>query len=122
MIPGEAGRELIDFEVFTENGCEYMRTGDQALTLVREDSIPYLTADIHEIALETGRAKWYKIGGMDLKSVTLDIPEKAAVYIYDKFDKVVYSSYMNGCGNNVTLPESGKIVFIGESGEKVSIG
>ena len=122
LIPGEAGRDLTDFEVFTENGCEYLRTGDQALTLVSEDSIPYLTADIHEIALETGRAKWYKIGEMDLKSVTLDIPEKAAVYIYDKFDNVVFSSYMKGYGNNVTLPESGKIVFIGESGEKVGIG
>lgn len=122
LIPGEAGRELTDFEVFTENGCEYLRTCDQALTLVSEDSIPDLTADIHEIALETGRAKWYKIGEMDLKSVTLDIPEKAAVYIYDKFDNVVYSSYMKGYGNNVTLPESGKIVFIGESGEKVGIG
>lgn len=122
LIPGEAGRELTDFEVFTENGCEYLRTGDQAMMLVSEDSIPGLTADIHEIALETGRAKWYKIGEMGLKSVTLDIPEKAAVYIYDKFDNVVYSSYMKGYGNNVTLPESGKIVFIGESGEKVSIG
>ena len=92
------------------------------MMLVSEDSIYDLTADIHEIALETGRAKWYKIGEMDLKSVTLDIPEKAAVYIYDKFDNVVYSSYMKGYGNNVTLPESGKIVFIGESGEKVGIG
>lgn len=122
LIPDEAGRDLTDFEVFTENGCEYLRTGDQALTLVSEDSIPDLTADIHEITLETGQAKWYKIGEMDLKSVTLDIPEKAAVYIYDKFDNVVYSSYMKGYGNNVTLPESGKIVFIGESGEKVGIG
>ena len=92
------------------------------MMLVSEDSIYDLTADIHEIALETGRAKWYKIGEMDLKSVTLDIPEQAAVYIYDKFDNVVYSSYMNGYGNHVTLPESGKIVFIGESGEKVGIG
>ena len=122
LIPGEAGRDLIDFEVFTENGCEYLRTGDQALTLVSEESIPDLTADIHEIALETGRAKWYKIDEMGLKSVTLDIPEKAAVYIYDEFDNVVYSSYMKGYGNNVTFPESGKSVFIGESGEKVGIG
>ena len=60
LIPGEAGRDLLDFEVFTENGCEYLRTGDQALTLVSEDSIYDLTADIHEIALEMGRAKWYK--------------------------------------------------------------
>ena len=56
-----------------EGSCEYLRTGDQTLTLVSEDSIPYLMADIHEMALETGRVKWYKIGEMDLKSATLDL-------------------------------------------------
>lgn len=121
-IPGEAGRDLTDFEAFTENGCEYLRTGDRASVMISEDSIHELTADIHEIALETGRAKWYNIGEMGLKSVTLDIPENASVYIYDRFDNTVYSSCMKGYGNSVTLPESGKLVFIGESGEKAGIG
>jgi len=64
LIPGEAGRELTDFEVFTKNGCEYLRTGDQAMMLVSEDSIYDLTADIHEIALETGRAKFHHLPKM----------------------------------------------------------
>lgn len=121
LIPGEAGRDPEDIEIFTENGTEYLRTQDKGVTLISEDAIPELTADIHEIPLETGRAKWYNIGEMGLKSVTLDIPEKAAVYVYDKFDKVVYSSYMKDFGNEVSLPESGKIVFVGESGAKAGI-
>ena len=120
-IQGSAGRDLNGVEVFTKNGCEYLRTDDQTLTMISEDAIPDLTADIRKIELETGRAKWYNIGKMGGKSVTLDIPEKAAVYVYDKYDKVVYSSYMKGRGNSVTLPESGKIVFAGESGAAVDI-
>ena len=121
QIPGSAGRELLDFEFFSENGCEYLRTGDKSLVLESEDSIPELTEDIHEITLENGRAKWYNIGKMGQRSVILDIPEKASVYVYDKFDQPVYSSYIKGYGNSVTLPEEGKIVFIGESGGKVGI-
>lgn len=121
-IPGEAGRDLEDFELFTEGGCEYLRTQDKALTLISEKDIPYLTADMHGIALEKGKAKWYNIGEMGSKPVTLDIPEKAAVYVYDKYDKVIYSSYMKDYGNKVTLPREGRIVFIGEDGAEVGIG
>ncbi len=122
MIPGSAGRDMLDFAVFNENGTEYLRTDDMALTMIRSDAIADLTADIHEIPLESGRAKWYNISEMGLKSVTLDIPEKAAVYVYDKFDHVVYSSYMKNYGNTITFPENGKAVFIGESGNQVGIG
>lgn len=38
-IPGEAGRELADFEVFTENGCEYLCTGDRASVMIGETDI-----------------------------------------------------------------------------------
>ena len=118
-MPGSGARDLVDIEVFTEDGCEYLRT--DSATMASEESFPGLTEDIREIALETGRAKWYNIDEMGLKSVTLDIPEKAAVYVYDRFDHVVYSSYMKDYGSSITLPESGKIVFAGESGEKVGI-
>ena len=122
LIPGEAGRDPDDIEIFTENGMEYMRTQDKGITLISEDAIPVLPADIREIPLETGRAKWYNIGEMGGKTIILDIPEKAAVYVYDRFDKTVYSSYMKDYGNEVSLPENGKIVFIGESGAAVGIG
>lgn len=118
-MPGSGARDLVDIEVFTEDGCEYLRT--DSATMASEESFPGLTEDICEIALETGCAKWYNIDEMGLKSVTLDIPEKAAVYVYDRFDHVVYSSYMKDYGSSITLPESGKIVFAGESGEKVGI-
>ena len=70
----------------------------------------------------TGQAKWYNIGEMGGKSITLAIPENAAVYVYDKYDRTVYSSYIKGYGNEVTLPASGKLVCIGENGGTVGIG
>ena len=121
-IQGTAGSNLDDYEVYTEDGCEYMRTPDRALVMISEKDIPDLTADIHEIPLETGRAKWYNIAEMGLKSVTFDISGNAAVYVYDRFDKVVYSSFVKDCGSEVTLPENGKIMFAGESGARAGIG
>ena len=120
-IPGTAGRDVKDYEFFTEDGCEYVRTSAHDFTGIRESDIPAFSSDIHEIALETGRAKWYNIGEMANKSITLTIPDHASVYVYDRFDHTVYSSYMPDYGNTVSLPTDGKIVFVGETGGVVSI-
>ena len=49
------------------------------------------------------------------------MPENSAVYVYDAYDRMIYSSYMTEYGNAVTLPENGKIVFIGEDGGTIKI-
>lgn len=120
-IGGAAGRDPDDFEVITENGCEYLRTKDKSLWAVSEDDILEFTADIHEIALENKNAKWYNIGEMGGKTITLDIPENACVYVYDKFDRPLYNSFLKNLGDEITLPEEGKIMFAGEDGAKVVI-
>lgn len=73
LIPGEAGRDPDDIEIFTENGTEYMRTQDKGITLISEEAIPVLTEDIHEIPLETGRAMWYNIGEKGHRKVKICI-------------------------------------------------
>ncbi len=120
-ISGPAGRDVRDYGFFAENGCEYLRTDDLAMVAVRESDIPDFSADIHEIALETDSAKWYNIANMANKSITLTIPDNASVYVYDRFDHTVYSSYMTDYGNTVNLPAEGKIVFVGETGGKVMV-
>ena len=55
------------------------------------------------------------------KTITFDIPDHASVYVYDRFDNTLYSSYMTDYGNEVTLPTEGKMVFIGEDGSKIKI-
>ena len=43
------------------------------------------------------------------------------VYLYDKYDECVYSSYMENREGKVILPEDGKLVVIGEAGSELLI-
>lgn len=119
---GYGGSNLKDIKIDTADGCEVLDLTNYELRYTEESSIPRFSSDIHEIALEKGKAKWYNIGDMGGASITLDIPENASVYVYDKYDNIVYSSYIKNYGSEVTLPEEGKIVFVGEDGAKVDIG
>ena len=119
VMPG--GRDLEDIEIRTENGAEIMDITNCALELISEDAIPELKSDVTEVKLSSKKAVWYKLGSSDSKTINLDIPDNAAVYVYDKYDRVTYSSYMKDYGNSVPLPSEGKIVFIGEDGGKIGI-
>ena len=54
-------------------------------------------------------------------TVHFDIPENAAVYVYDKFGNVTYTNYMKDYKGGVPLPEYGMIVFVGETGATIGI-
>ncbi len=71
--------------------------------------------------LTTDAAAWYNIGSDAYRTVTLDIPEHAVVYVYDRFGKMTCSSFMKGCGNTVSLPADGMIAFVGETGGVVGV-
>ena len=53
--------------------------------------------------------------------MTLEIPERAAVYVYDRHDRVIASSFMKDYGSTYPLPQGGKIVFVGETGSEIKI-
>ncbi len=120
-MPGEGGGRLEDFEIVTKDGAEYLQTKNDTLKAVSEDAIPDFTSDISEIELKTEQAQWYNVGDIAGKTVSLDIPEHASVYIYDNFGRLIYSSYMTDYGEYVTVPEEGKIVFAGETGEIIGV-
>ena len=71
--------------------------------------------------MTTGSASWYNIKGNPFRTILLDIPEHAAVYVYDSRGRVIYSSIAKAYGNTVSLPENGKIVFVGETGSAVTV-
>lgn len=121
-MAGSGGSNLKDVRMEVQDGHEALYLTNYALSFIEESAIPDFSPSLHEIPLATGHATWYNIGEMGGTSMIFDIPEQAAVYIYDEYDKVVYSSLMKDYGSEVTLPENGKIVFIGESGAKVGIG
>ena len=120
-IPSSTSRDQSDMTFYTENGAEFLSLPDRGSVYISEDAIPDLPQNISEIRLTSGAASWYNIGSGAGRSVTLDIPEQTAVYVYDKHDNVIYSSYMKHYGNTVFLPENGKIVLIGGAGAVVGI-
>ena len=89
--------------------------------MISEKDIPVFADDITSVELSTGDAGWYKIDGAKDRTLKLSVPDNAAVYVYDKYMNIKYSSYMVGYGNEVPLPEYGMIVFIGETGQNVEL-
>ena len=108
-------------EIYTENGREYLAMTDAGTVYLSETDIPDLPRDLSTAELTTGAALWYNIGSDSGSTVQLEIPARAAVYVYDQRDRLTYSSYMKAYGNTVPLPENGKIVFIGETGSAVGL-
>ncbi len=120
-IPSSASRDQSDMEIYTENGREYLAMKDAGTVYLSETDIPDLPRDLSTAELTTGAALWYNIGSDSGSTVQLEIPARAAVYVYDQRDRLTYSSYMKAYGNTVPLPENGKIVFIGETGSAVGL-
>lgn len=118
-MPG--GRDIEDCTVRQEDGIEFLDITTAALSFISEEAIPELDTSVTEIPLHTGKAAWFSIGDSANRTLTLDIPEHAAVCVYNSYDHLVYTSYMTNYGNSVPLPAGGKIVFLGEDGGTVQI-
>lgn len=117
-IPSTLSRDETDMEIITEKGTEYLLMESSGIKMISEDAIPDMTGDIREVKLTSGAASWYNT---ERKTITLDMPENAAFYVYDSHDRLICSSLMKNIGKTVVLPPSGKIVFIGETGSTVGI-
>ena len=100
---------------------EYLQTKIGTLKAISGDAIPDFTSDITEIELKSEHAQWYNVGDIAGKTVSFEIPEKASVYIYDTFGRMIYSGYIKDYGESVTVPEEGKIMFAGETGGVIGV-
>ncbi len=120
ILPGTGSRDLSNVRVETSDGKEYLCMDEYNYRYISEENIPVLDENTTSVNLKTGEAAWFKIDGVKNAVLHLDIPEIAAVNVYDKYGSLRYSSHMNRYGNNVPLPEYGMIVFIGQTGEKVN--
>lgn len=125
-IPSSANRDLYDIDVTDHtyaDGTTSFYLGLSDGTRCRSvDTLPAFTAGISEIPLHSGEAAWYRIGNdMSGKSIIAERPEKSAIYVYNKFRELIYSTHMKGTTGVIDLPPDGYIVFIGETGDSVEI-
>lgn len=121
-IPCQNSRDIFALKGMKEEGACYLMLGDESVTYMRDDAMEFFDPSMKKVALETDHTKWFKLDERT-KGVTimLDKPEKCAIYVYDQYDKIVYSSYMVEYGNEVALPTEGKIAFVGYTGDVVEI-
>lgn len=125
-IPSSANRDLYDIEITRQTFADGISAVSLELsdgTRCRSvDSLPVFTADISEIPLHSSEAVWYQIGkDMGGKSVAVERPDNSAVFVYNKFRELLYSTHVKDAMNTIDLPSDGYIAFAGETGDSVKI-
>ena len=48
-------------------------------------------------------------------------PENSAVYVYNKFGEVVYTSHITDMTDELPMPEGGLLLFLGGDGGTISL-
>ncbi len=125
-IPSSVNSNLLDIEITRQTYADKTSAASFDLsdgTRCRSvDSLPVFTADITEISLHSSEAVWYRIGkDMSGKSIVVERPDNSAVFVYNKFRELLYSTHIKDAINTIDLPVDGYIAFIGETGDGVKI-
>ena len=121
IMPGTSSRDLSNLRVERVDGKEYLCMDEYNYRYISEEDIPVLTRDATEVELKSKETGWFLIDGAKNVTIQLEIPEKAAVYVYDQYGNLRYSSHMTEYGNQVPLPEYGMIAFVGETGTQIRL-
>ena len=122
IMPGTSSRDLSNLRLERVEGKEYLCMDEYNYRYVSEECIPVLTSEITEVDLRSDEASWFRIEDAKNSTLHLSIPEKAAVFVYDQYGNLRYSSHMIEYGCDVPLPECGMIAFVGETGAAIQIG
>ncbi len=125
-IPSSTSRDLFDLwveEVTLKDGESYeiicLSSGDQYRFL---DERPALISEVSEITICGEEASWYQIDDdMAGNMIKFIRPEESAIYVYNKYGEMVYSTHMQDWTGGIPLPKDGYIVFLGEDGGKIEI-
>lgn len=125
-IPSSETRDMCDlkFEEFVSESGDSLEVISLSIGEKYRlfDGLPELTDEVREISLHSEEASWYHIGDdMASTMITITRPEESAVYVYNKYGEMVYSTHMRDWTGGIHLPKEGSIVFLGEDGGKIKI-
>ena len=117
-MPSSSNRDLADMTI-NPDGTIDTSLGQSFLPL---QEIPELTKNITEISLTTEKAAWYRIGeDIAYDVINVDRSENSTIYVYNKFFEIVYTTHYTGADDIINLPEDGYIVFLGDTGDIMTI-
>ena len=86
------------------------------------DELPVFDKSVSEVELRDDEAQWFTIGeDMAGGTIRVNRPENSSIYVYNKYQEVVYSTHMIGADEYIPLPSGGYIMFAGLTGSVVHI-
>ncbi|MBP5606154.1 MAG: hypothetical protein J6X60_11545, partial [Ruminiclostridium sp.] len=104
-----------------ENGIAAIELSN-AQRFIIEDRAPVFDSSVKTVMITEGAA-WFCISySIANCSVTVTRPENSAVYVYNKFGEVIYTTHNKDVGSQIPMPMGGKVLFLGESGDSFRIG
>lgn len=120
-LPDSSNRDMLDIHIET-SGDRVTVTSCDGLSFITEEDVAAFDGSVKSIELESGEAQWFKISdNMAGSTITVERPENSAVYTFNKYGEVVYTSHFVGASDDIPLPKDGKILFVGETGSVVNI-
>ncbi|MHA6534501.1 serine hydrolase domain-containing protein [Paenibacillus sp. BAC0078] len=121
QIPGIAGRDNMEINLFMKNGVEYF-TLASSLYASEEYVKPLYSGTQSATTIPVdGHAKWFSVpAAAKGKLMTVKLPANSAFAVYDQAGNCINHSVVSG-KNQVLLPEDGRIVFAGKAGSKFVI-
>lgn len=125
-MPCSSNRDLVDVQIKNHtlsDGSEITEFKMSAgLNYRFFDELPVFNSDVTEVNLRSNEAQWFKIGeDMAESTIKVNSPENSAIYVYNKYHEVVYSTHMINSDGNIPLPSEGYIMFAGEDGGEICI-
>lgn len=125
-IPGSISREQTDSKVemvtLKDGTCVEVLSLTSGNKYRFLDEIPEITSKVNEVTLHSDEASWYHIGDdVAGTKVTFTNPKNSAIYVYNKYNEMIYSTHMKDWSGSVPLPKDGSIVFLGESGSSIKL-
>lgn len=120
-LPDSSNRDMLDIHIETV-GDRITVTSCDGLSFITEEDVAAFDGSIKSIELKSREANWFKISdNMANTTITVERPENSAIYVFNKYDEVVYTSHFVGASNDIPLPKDGKILFVGETGGVINI-
>ena len=120
-VPCSTNRDLIDVTLKAE-GESVRLILSAGLEFITDDQIPTLTVDQKEVVFDDNEAKWFRIDDtLANEEIVVERPEHSNIYVFTKFGDIIYTTHVKDASNVISLPAEGKIAFIGEKGDKVTL-
>ena len=117
QLPGTGSRNGADYQMVTVDGKEYLKAGDYLCAPASGLGNLYAGAGAYCTVLEEGYARWYSVGDLAGKTLSVTLPEAGGFTVYDASGVVTASSVAYG-DTSAVLPEGGWIVFAGAPGAR----